>query len=210
MQSSFHIETRAALERWAPLLGSWVAHVNQYCVSVAGGNPYWYGEQANVAFLMGAAFPLDQWSALTEFSSAKEGIAHTYGRNDAWLYDGQSEYYVEAKHQWVELEREDGPVMVQAALANAEANARLVVIEPLELSAHVYRVALVFICPRYPATKTDEPDRALLRLQEYLRQQCFDALAWTFTESTYRYRSQRTNRYYPGVMLVARVVEQVR
>jgi hypothetical protein len=210
MLPNSHIQTSASLEPWNTLLQSWITQVKRYCTTVVGDNPYWYGEQTNVAFLTGAAFPLEEWFALTEFSLAKEGVVHTYGRGDAWLYDGLREYYIEAKHCWIELEREDYVATIQNAMANAQNAARVIAIEPLATSTQIYRVALVFICPRHSLETLPEPEQALLQLQTYLQQQPFDALAWIFPGSTYLYHSQRTNKHYPGVMLVAKIVERVR
>jgi hypothetical protein len=193
---------------WKALLAVWVEQINRYCSSIANDNPYWHGEQANVAFLTGAAFQLPGWFSLTEFPSAKDNpeLIHAYGRNDAWLKSPQCEYFIEAKHTWLELNQPDGISVIPLSMAAAMQDAQHIRVEPLPTTAsiNVHRVALVFTCPRYIAHPSFSVDVALQQLQHGVQQQSYDALAWTFPPQSYSYTSARTSKIYPGVILLAK------
>src|SRR5687767_3961716 len=92
-----YVATSKRLSSWGELLHAWIESINRYCNHITNDNPFWHGEQTSVAFLTGVAFRLPQWFCLTEFPSAKDELFNAYGRNDAWLTDLRSEYYIEAK-----------------------------------------------------------------------------------------------------------------
>jgi hypothetical protein len=208
MPVSTYIDTSEKLSAWDILLHTWIKNVNRYCDCIPNDNPYWHGEQTNVAFLTGVAFQLPNWFSLTEFPSAKDELSNAYGRNDAWLKNEDSEYYIEAKQLWPELAQDLSLSHIPAMMAAAEQAARQVRVAPLPETpeSNVHRVALVFISPRFSPQPDFALNSALERVQVYLRTQQYDALAWTFPRNTISYKSLRTNRMYPGVILLARVI----
>ena len=195
---------------WNTLLSAWIEQVNRYCSSIVNDNPYWHGEQTNVAFLTGVAFQLSDWFSLTEFPSAKDDpdLIHSYGRNDAWLKSAKSEYFIEAKQLWLELSMPESLSTISLMMAEAEQAAYCVRPEalPTTPASNVYRVALVFICPRYIPRPDFSFEEALEQLQQQIRHQSYDALAWTFPPQSYSYTSLRTSKIYPGVILLAKAI----
>ena len=204
------VATSEKFADWKPLLSAWVEQINRYCSSIANDNPYWHGEQTNVAFLTGVAFQLAEWFSLTEFASAKDNpeLINAYGRNDAWLKSAQNEYFIEAKQTWLELNQPGSVSTIPVTIDAAVQATQHIRVEPLPTteSANVHRVALVFICPRYIARSGFVVDDALQQLQHYTQQQPYDALAWTFPSQSYSYTSIRTSKLYPGVILLAKAI----
>jgi hypothetical protein len=210
MPTPSFIATSEKFADWQALLAAWIEQINRYCSSIANDNPYWHGEQANVAFLTGVTFRLSDWFALTEFPSANDNpeLINSYGRNDAWLKSAQSEYFIEAKHTWLELNRPDSVSVIPTTMAAAAQAALHIRVEPLSTTAlaNAHRVALVFICPRYVAHSGFSADDAIQQLQDYVQHQRYDALAWTFPPQSYSYTSARTSKIYPGVILLAKAI----
>jgi hypothetical protein len=103
------LATSGKFADWKSLVVVWIEEINHYCSSVANNNPYWHGEQTNMAFLTGITFKLFRCFSLTEFPSSKVNpqLILTYGRDDCLAQSVQSEYFVEAKHIWLELNQPD-------------------------------------------------------------------------------------------------------
>lgn len=88
------------------LLNAWVAAIERY-TGQYGDNPWWYNERATLSILAGAAWTLDGWIALEEFSTSKRlralepGVDHgdklRQGRCDLYVRSPELSFVFEAK-----------------------------------------------------------------------------------------------------------------
>jgi hypothetical protein len=106
-----------------------------------------------MAFLTGTTFKLLRWFSLTECPSTKDNpeLILTMDMMIVWLKSAQSEYFVEAKHIWIDLNQPDAVSAIPLSITAVTRAAQQICVELLAttFSANVHRVALVFCRLRY-------------------------------------------------------------
>gem|GEM_PF-5947291 len=123
------------------------------------------------------------------------------GRLDLWLASATSSYVVEAKQSWPVLGSANAASTIEdAATAATDDAASLVVTEPQT------RVGVAFCAPYCGKHLKAEVEPALDDLLETLNHVPHDALAWCFPPSTRELVDSTQKDIYPGVILLARVV----
>ena len=105
------VKVNSALRGLRPLLVEWTALLEEYCIAHRyDDNPWFYNERATLSTLAGAAWRLEGWTALEEYSTKKWGGNQKKGSVDAGkLRAGRCDLFVahrsaafalEAKQAW--------------------------------------------------------------------------------------------------------------
>ncbi len=186
------------------MLSEWQNCLSRFCTAIVADAPYWYGEQTNIALLTGAALRLEKWHALTEFAAKRTGTRNAFGRIDAWLYNEKEEYYIEAKQLWLELPIEDPKQYIEHSLQRALDAAETIILD--ETIVHAHRIGLLFVCPRYKAVDEAQAAAQFEQLSQVMQSSEYDAVASFFSNTNRAYKSQRTKKFYPGIVLIAKVI----
>lgn len=192
------------------LLESWVDTVKRY-TSMFEDNPWWYNERATLSTLAGAAWSLDGWIALEEYSTVKKSRstktvidsgALKKGRCDLYISNNDCGFAIEAKQVWQSLDTEDNLIKKGMQLAWDDV-ARLKENDCRYLAA-------TFIVPFLKLSEASlPPDDLEPRLLSWLKN-CSDfrrnpqaqtSYAYLFPDLGSPYFSNRTH-HYPGVVLV--------
>ena len=194
----FYAQTSSALAHWQPLLNQWIENIKRYCERIEDV-PYWHSEQANVFLLAASALQVTGWTALVEFPNRKDNTIASFGRVDAWIKPDKGEDYIEAKHCWLDLHSPQSLPIIHNSLEKA-------IVEAKRIPYDENRIGVVFICPRHTKQQADQSVTLLEKLQSDLLMESFDATAWAFPTLSHEPWSPRTNKIYPGVILLARLV----
>ena len=202
------------------LLEQWTAMVERYAaIHKYVDNCWWYNERATLSSLAGAAWSMENWVALEEFSTRKRHKVKADGMESGDLRPGRCDLYVtnrkvcfgfEAKQAWQRV----GP------LSNPTRNVHKGLQAAWEDSGHLakdtdHRFAATFIVPSLPLNAViDElgnvdPEQVMALLNTWLEGQR-GFVRPGGKETSYAYTFPHLGhegfisgpRYYPGVVLV--------
>lgn len=204
---------KTLLEQWILMVERY-AHLHSY-----EDNCWWYNERATLSSLAGAAWSLDGWVALEEFSTGKrhkikaDGIESgdlRPGRCDLYVSNRKKNFAFEAKQAWQRV----GPK------ASATKNVFKGMHEAWVDSGHLandpdQRFAATFIVPSLPLNAVSEDgqniiaDKVQKLLDSWLAEQN-DFVRPSGKKTAYAYTFPALGhagyisgpRYYPGVVLV--------
>ena len=153
------------------LLKAWVNAVERYSALFENDNCWWYNERASLSTLAGAAWTLEGWIALEEFSTRKRRTAPTDGVESGELRSGRCDLYVSSKKAGFAIEAKQAwqPVGRQAdgfgCLLRAQKAAWYDCWHLTKVEAE-RRFAATFVVPTIPlsyvriaSSKKDEVDR---------------------------------------------------
>ncbi|NMZ61032.1 hypothetical protein HBO25_20000 [Pseudomonas nitroreducens] len=217
------VSTQRGSPELRKLLNAWVAVIERYTSSF-DDNPWWYNERAILSTLAGAAWTLDGWVALEEFTTVKRlrtlepGVDHgdklRNGRCDLYVRAPKISFAFEAKQATQSIgRRSDG--------ASYTLQARKAAWDDIgDVQAHEAdcRFAATFVVPTIPLSEIFPPggklgeictDKVVSLIKAWLE----DVLGCIGPLSKYRdfafiFPSLGTaeyfsnGRYYPGVVLV--------
>lgn len=178
-----------------------------------GDNPWWANERASLSTLAGAAWTLDNWCALEEFSTKKRGKIPsdkvddgglTNGRCDLYLGNKKTSYVIEAKQAWQSIRaKANGYNNVQKGMKNAWKDAG-----NLSADEADYRYAATFIVPYVPQTHVEKYDVREL-VEAWLSSDDIKLIvkgrspyAYVFPGKSQDFISHKAKIAFPGVMLV--------
>jgi hypothetical protein len=196
------------------LLTAWTKVVLRYCaLHKHEGNPWWANERASLSTLAGAAWSLDNWCALEEFSTKKRSKIPkdkvddgglTNGRCDLYLSTSRTSYAVEAKQAWQSIgAKAMGCNIIRRGMRSAWKDAGAISIDEAK-----HRFAATFIVPYVTGALAKKHDvRKLVDdwLSNVKIQQSGKgtlAYAYVFPGNWKGFASDRTANVFPGVMLV--------
>lgn len=212
--------TNKTLKGLSPLLQSWLAIVKRSVVADGYWDvPWWYNERATLSTLAGAAWKLDTWSALEEFSTKKRGVMPDKkvdpgrlvgGRCDLYVSHPTSDFAFEAKQAWQPMLASDPTLHLTRAMVGALKDAG-----DLTAGMGTHRLGLVFVVPNIPVDKVatgyrkgGKPiiDRALARaaVEAWLAHvdlSAFDAHAYIFPARCNEFYNDK-KRFFPGVVVL--------
>jgi len=196
------------------LLAAWTRVVLRYC-AIHGyeDNPWWANERASLSTLAGAAWTLDNWCALEEFSTKKRGKIPsnklddgglTNGRCDLYLSNKKTNYVIEAKQAWQSIgANADGYNYLHKGMKNAWKDAG-----HLSADEADFRFAATFIVPYVPKTHVVKHGVRKL-VEEWLFSDEILPVgngnllyAYVFPGKWKDFISDRAKVAFPGVMLV--------
>lgn len=189
----------------APVLDAWVQLVEDYCSLYAGQDtPYWYGEMTTVSSVV-CAVGRAGGLALAEASDqrAYAGGTPRRARADLWFRNQTQEYLTEAKWSWPNL----GPRAW--SFEGVEADLQRACLEVsclLSLQPAVMGFGSVFVTPRSQRGQAPAPASLQGFLDELLETVPHQFAAWCFPAGASTVRSTVTDRNYPGVIWLGRVV----
>lgn len=201
------------------LLGKWIGLVNRYSElhSDTGDACYWYNERATISVFAAAAWQLDGWCALEEYSNEKQNKDGTSssGRCDLYLLGNNASYACEAKQAWQPIgKRVKNPnKYLLKMLKNAANDAK-----SLSKGEADKRLALSFCVPSFPLSeiknKGNQLDATTIIL-DWLKEldkvkvsSKVVACAYTFPSSAKVISPTNGNRIYPGVVLLISEVKR--
>ena len=202
------------------LLEQWTSVVERYAaIHGYDDNCWWYNERATLSSLAGAAWSMENWVALEEFSTGKRHKIKADGVESGDLRPGRCDLYIsnrkvsfgfEAKQTWQRVGPRSNPTRnvwkgMQAAWMDSGYLA----------NDHDHRFAATFIVPSLPLGDVlDEygevsPEQVMALLNTWLaEQQGFvrpggkpSYYAYTFPNLGHKGFISHP-RYYPGVVLV--------
>lgn len=196
------------------LLTAWTRVVLRYC-ALHGyeDNPWWANERASLSTLAGAAWTLDNWCALEEFSTKKRGKIPsdqveegglTNGRCDLYLSNKKTSYVIEAKQAWQSIgANADGYNYLHKGMEKAWEDAGC-----LSADEANYRYAATFIVPYVPKTHVEKHGVREL-VEEWLSSDDIVPIgkgkllyAYVFPGKWKEFISDKAKVAFPGVMLV--------
>lgn len=196
------------------LLAAWTCVVLRYC-ALHGyeDNPWWANERASLSTLAGAAWTLDNWCALEEFSTKKRGKIPSdkveegglkNGRCDLYLSNKKRSYVIEAKQAWQSIgSLANGYNHLHQGMKDAWKDAGCLSAEEAD-----YRYAATFIVPYVPKTDVEKHS-----VRELVEEWLFPdeilpigngklLFAYVFPGNWKDFISDRAKVAFPGVMLV--------
>jgi hypothetical protein len=190
------------------LLSEWLNVQQRYCERVWPENPWVYGERPCVGLLAAAAtlvgaVVLEEWR--TEKSHEK---GESYGRNDLWLRfnspPNQSDYAIEAKHEWINLDEEWHPgnkLKIQRTLGDAKKDA---------LNAPQYagqRIGMAFFSLEHhnPRVASETTNRLFEFVEAEIEFDIFASICLS-AESFAKAKQDGWNHNHFGMILLAKLV----
>lgn len=199
------------------LLHAWTRVVLRYCeLHQFKDNPWWANERASVSTLAAAAWTLEGWCALEEFSTKKRGVVpnnqveedgQRNGRCDLYVSNKGTSYVLEAKQAWQPIggKKPNGNGHLKKGMKNAWGDAAR-----LDAKEADHRFAATFIVPHVSPTKVGEKGANVRKLVEdwldsvNIRPRGKRPLiyAYVFLGGGQGFVSDVSGRAFPGVMLV--------
>ena len=200
-----------------PLLKNWVMLLEDYCKAHGyNDNPWFYNERATLSTLAGAAWRLNSWTALEEFSTTKwggkqkeggvESGSLRAGRCDLLVAHRSASFALEAKQAWQPIGPRIKPFgRMDKAVAAAKGDTRALTLDEADV-----RLAAVFTVPFLSVASVrnndDKVDAALVLSEidkwlSQLKQRQHDAIAYYFTPKCSAMISADGKRLFPGVVL---------
>lgn len=198
---------------WEVLLVEWMAAMQKYHL-VADDLPYWHNERANVSILAAAAWRCG-YVALEEFPDNKrnkksetdnDDERDRLGRVDLWIGrpGDQNGELIEAKLHW--LHKSTSSTIrseLQTGLNTAIDDARRT------KTGKGPTLGVTFFVPSFVADNNNPPadmERRLLEMIEHVEGMKASAKAWYFPEKFRQIQFTENERFYPGVILLAKRV----
>lgn len=191
----------ALLKRFGRLLNSFQEK--------SGDPAYWYGERSLTGLLAAAAWSMKRGGALEEFlGMRRHGRNNTSGRGDAWIYDKNRWYTIEAKARWPRRTSTDALVSL-AGKAIEEARKQLQSLDPLYKKGTL-KTAICYIIPELAVRSGEKVPSAYQtkKMTEKLCQQfaanktIVGAFWCTGKPPRYPDRKEGKTYMYPGVIVV--------
>ena len=140
------------------LLNAWINAIIRYTSTNEYDNPWWYNERASLSVLAGAAWTLENWLALEEFSTMKRyrtlvpGVdsgSLRHGRCDLFVQSPNSSFAIEAKQTVQSIgSRSDGNTYIARAMRRAWEDSG-----DLSKKEAYRRFAVTFIVPYIPVNE---------------------------------------------------------
>lgn len=212
----------AAIGGLSGLLQRWTEKSIDYCACHDWeDNGWWYTERASLSILAGAAWCMDGWCAMEEYSSQKHGKpeldrpGERRGRADLWVGNYDTGYALEAKQSWQSIGRRasgknpDIKSKFDAAWDDAGC---------LKSDCADYRIAAVFVTACLPVsevsslTRRGKPvvDEGAVRVAVTNWLQALDiesdsrvsAYAWVFPARVRDFLSKDGKSLFPGTLLI--------
>lgn len=201
------------------LLVKWIALVNRYSElhNDSGDACYWYNERATISVFAAAAWQLDGWCALEEYSNEKrkkDGVLSS-GRCDLYLLGNNASYACEAKQAWQPIgKRVKNPNKYLLEMLENSANDA----KSLSKGEADKRLALSFCVPSFPFSEIKNKENQLdatTVVLDWLKEldkvkvtSKVVACAYTFPCCARVISPTNGNRVYPGVVLLIREVKR--
>jgi hypothetical protein len=198
------------------LLHAWTRVVLRYCeLHHFDDNPWWANERASISTLAGAAWTLNGWCALEEFSTKKRGKVPTdkveegglrHGRCDLYISNKRTDYVFEAKQAWQSIgDNADGYNYLYQGMQAAWKDAGC-----LSVNEADHRFAATFIIPHVPKTQVGKNGARVRKLVEkWLDSRDILPIgkgplffAYVFPSKGHGFVSDVSEKAFPGVMLV--------
>ncbi len=196
---------RRSLVHWVELLEEWCLVHERYCRLVSEDAIYWNGERPNTAALAAAAWRCG-WAAIEEFAQPKKAKrSRLAGRTDLYMRSPESEDYVEAKFEWLEVsDTKVNETPFLKAYDAARADARSVYLEPGEHR----RIGVAFGSVYTPENSHFPVSSRLASVFSKLGSEKFDAAAWCFPKAAQELKDidNGVSYLYPGVVVLAGAV----
>jgi hypothetical protein len=205
-----------------PVLDAWVEAVLRYCrFQGFEDTPWYYNERANISVLAGAAWSLDNWAALEEFSTKKRGREEDQkdrnGRCDLYLCTRAHHYAFEAKLAWQSIGGDNDRNIVQRELKRAWKDAG-----ELDIEQGDSRIAATFVVPHLTKARAKLPASEVRQIVEnWIKSRPFDfpdrrkspkpdALAYVFPGRFKDFVGAKNGYLFPGVVLALYVRKAAR
>lgn len=208
-------KTNNRLKGLNPLLHSWAQATLDFCASNNDAS-WWYNERASLSILAGAAWRLNGWNALEEYSTIKKGVVPddavesggiVPGRCDLALSHRTKNFAVEAKQAWQCIGKRSRANLVAKAMGKASRDAG-----NLHVDEGDHRLAAVFVAPYLSVSEVaykdgkrkGKIDDALVRkaIEAWLDEldlAQFDAYAYVFPKKGFV--APKGNRLFPGTLI---------
>lgn len=220
MQSKDFIDTycTSELRGLSPLLKSWCQCVIRYSkIQEWEDNLWWYNERATLSSLAGAAWQLDGWVALEEYSTRKKGRLPTKkgidsgrligGRCDLYVSHQSTSFAIEAKQAWQNIGNRAHANRVDEAMNLAWNDCG-----HLHRTEADIRLAVVFAVPYISITEVTGDDGKSIdygkvdsKVNNWIKKcaSACDAYAACFPRRIGMFVSKR-GYIYPGILLMVR------
>ncbi len=204
-KTDLHIQN-SKLKHLKPLLEKWQNLHEEYCIAEEEDSLYWYNERANISVLAGAIWKSKDWFALEEFRVDKKSRRTFKGRSDLWFLLNNKHYIAEAKQLWISLTNKkiDRNQKIQKKLNEAIQDAEKTKNGVMKYYKPDYTLGIVFIVPYIAENKIKEIDDRLKLLIDNIKKNIeYDLMAYCFPN---HFLQGDTGYYYPGVVLVIRMI----
>lgn len=216
------IRTTRELRGINRLLKEWTNVVRSYCeFDQFDDNPWWYNERANLSLLAAAAWRLNGWQALEEFSTTKRGVVphakidsrkNVNGRCDLYVSHASTSFAVEAKQAWQSLSGRARTDNITPTMGLARLDAGNLTSDQAD-----HRLAVVFAVPFIPLKQVCIGGRKGNRKLDHaevrrlfdawvvsLDLTGYDAHALVYLDRFDAFVSEKYHRVYPGVVLLVK------
>lgn len=226
LENLVKVHTSSELRGLNKLLKSWTGVVLDFCKDDLENNCWWFNERATLSSLSGAAWRLDGWIALEEFSTTKrhgispddESQASTSakGRCDLFVSHASNSFAMEAKQAWPYIgdgvrEYKDAAAH---AMKSAEKDARSLVADEANV-----RLGITFSAPRIPLKKvakgSDDSLADPKMTREFVKRWIknieldkYDAWAYVFPAKCEGLVGSNGKNVFPGVLLTMNQVKR--
>lgn len=185
------------------ILEGWIEAQKEYAAQLEHEDVAWhYQERSCVGFLAAGAWR-SHGIALEEWHTRKGPRLKPWnGRCDLWILRDKEEFFVEAKHCWVNARRKNWEPLLKAELNNAAHAA-----SHNSCKRGHRKLGILFVVPCYDAGERSNAGEHLTEWLDDVRKKIpHDAIAW-LRLSNKTLAHSRALRANPGVLLLARAAK---
>ncbi|MCL2722875.1 MAG: hypothetical protein FWD69_00410 [Polyangiaceae bacterium] len=195
--------TKESVARWEAPLWQWFKVLDQYGDAVPDDVAYWYNERATLSTLAGALWRsggvvLEEYSTVRVDDGSRALESH--GRVDLWCKIGEADYTIEAKQGYCKGHKEFNSLAADRLKeASNQCNT--------DKYPGTYQLAMVFIVPSLKERPTDM--REWVDVVQSFNADLADLKAlYLDVEGPQSKMGEAKDRYFPGVVLLARLVSK--